>query len=131
MNLQKLKATVYEIAKVKTIRQLKTKYEDLKPLDMRRKASWEQALAIAQQHQENLANWLENPPDEYKELFAEIERVSGDYDNQLALLKQKQQAVISIADDLEALADEVQGEGDRLKHEVEVARQIAQQADLN
>ncbi|MUL36906.1 hypothetical protein [Gloeocapsopsis dulcis] len=131
MNLQKLKATTYEIAEVKTIRQLKIKYEDLKALDMRRRSSWEQALAIAQQHQEKFASWLENPPDEYKELFAEIDRVSGDYDNQLALLKQKQQAVISIADDLEGLADEIYDEGDRLKQEVEIARQIAQQADLN
>lgn len=131
MNLQKLKATVYEIAEVNTIGQLKIKYEDLKLLDMRRRSSWEQALAIAQQHQEKFASWLENPPDEYKEIFAEIDRVSGDYDFQLALLKQKQQAVISIADDLEGLADEIQDEGDRLKQEVELARQIAQQADLN
>ncbi|MBE9192994.1 hypothetical protein IQ230_22095 [Gloeocapsopsis crepidinum LEGE 06123] len=131
MKLQKLKATVYEIVKVKTIRQLKIKYEDLKPLDMRCRSSWEQALAIAQQHQKEFTSWLENPPDEYKELFAEIDRISGDYDNQLAKFKQKQQAVLSIADDLEALADEIQGEGDRLKHEVELAKQIAQQADLN
>jgi hypothetical protein len=131
MNLQKLKATVYEITAVSTIKQLKTKYEVLKSLDMRRKASWKQALAIAQQHQQEFTSWLKNPPDEYKELFAEIERISGDYDNQLAKLKQKQQAVMSIADDLEALADEVQGEGDRLKQEVELARRIAQQADLN
>ncbi|AFZ30293.1 hypothetical protein Glo7428_1737 [Gloeocapsa sp. PCC 7428] len=127
MNLQKLKATVYEIAAVSTIKQLKTKYEVLKSLDMRRKASWEQALAIVQQHQTEFTSWLENPPDEYKELFAEIDRVAGNYDNELAILKQKQQAMMSIADDIKALAEEIQDEGDRLKYE---ARQ-SQQADWN
>ncbi|MES1022137.1 hypothetical protein ABN584_04425 [Gloeocapsa sp. BRSZ] len=127
MNLQKLKATVYEIAAVSTIKQLKTKYEVLKSLDMRRKASWEQALAIVQQHQTAFTSWLENPPDEYKELFAEIDRVAGSYDNELATLKQKQQAMMSVADDIEALAEEIQDEGDRLKYQ---ARQ-SQQADWN
>ncbi|OKH21382.1 hypothetical protein [Chroogloeocystis siderophila] len=128
MNLQKLKATVYEIAAVSTIKQLKTKYEVLKSLDMRCKASWEQALAIVQQHQTKFTSWLENPPDEYKELFAEIDQVAGSYDNELALLKQKQQVMMSVADDLQALAAEIQDEGDRLKYE---ARQIPQQADWN
>ncbi|PPS44905.1 hypothetical protein [Chroococcidiopsis sp. TS-821] len=131
MNLQKLKATVYEIAAVRTIKQLKTKYEVLKSLDMRRKASWKQALVIVQQHQQEFKHWLENPPDEYKELFAEIDQVAGDYDNELATFKQKQQAMTSIADDLETLAAEMQDEGDRLQDEVERARKIAQQADLN
>lgn len=130
MNLQKLKATVYEIAAVSTIKQLKTKYKVLKLLDMRRKTSWKQALAIAQQHQQEFTSWLENPPDEYKELFAEIDRVAGDYDNELAILKQNKQAMMSIADDLETLANEIQDEGDRLKYEVEPARQ-SQQADWN
>lgn len=127
MKLQKLKATVYKLAEVNTIRQLKTKYNKLQPLDMRRKASWEKALAIVQQHQEKFATWLEDPPDEYKELFAEIERVSEGYDNQLAKLKQKQQAIVSIADDLEVLAQEIQGESKRLQQEAQIARQ----ADLN
>lgn len=131
MNLQKLKVTVYEIAAVSTIKQLKAKYEVLKSLDMRRKSSWEQALEIVQQHQTEFTSWLENPPDEYKELFAEIDRVAKDHDNELATLKQKQQAIISIADDLEALANEIQDEGDRLKSEVEQARRTSQQADWN
>ncbi|PIG91315.1 hypothetical protein [Gloeocapsopsis sp. IPPAS B-1203] len=127
MNLQKLKVTVYEIAAVSTIKQLKTKYEALKSLDMRRKSSWEQTIEIVQQHQKEFTSWLENPPDEYKELFAEIDRVAKDHDNELAILKQKKQAMMSIADDLEALANEIYEEGDRLKYE---ARQ-SQQADWN
>lgn len=130
MKLQKLKTTVYKLAQVKTIRQLRTKYEALKSLDMRRRSSWEQALALVQQHQQEFTSWLENPPDEYKELFAEIDLISTEHNNHVAL-QQKHQAIISIAEDLEALADEMQDEGDRLKQEVELARRIAQQADLN
>lgn len=130
MKLQKLKTAVYKLAQVKTIRQLRTKYEALKSLDMRRRSSWEQALALVQQHQQEFTSWVENPPDEYKELFAEIDLISTEHNNHLAL-QQKHQAIISIAEDLEALADEMQDEGDRLKQEVELARRIAQQADLN
>ncbi|MEL6470165.1 MAG: hypothetical protein AAFQ74_10590 [Cyanobacteria bacterium J06623_4] len=48
MKLSELKAAVYRLAQVDTTKQLKAKYKDIKPLDMRRKASWEKALVQLQ-----------------------------------------------------------------------------------
>jgi len=131
MKLAELKAKVYELTGFSTARQLKAKYEVLKALDMRRKASWEKAFALVQQQPNEFEHWLKNPPDEYKELFAEIETTSEAYSNQLAKARQLGKAVISSADDLEALAEESQDEADCLKQEVEATRRIAKQARLN
>lgn len=131
MKLAELKAQVYELTGFSTTRQLKGKYEAIKALDMRCKASWEKALAVVQQQPDNFEHWLKNPPDEYKELFAEIGTTSEAYSNQLAKARQLGKAVISSADDLEAMAEESQDEADYLKQEVKAARRIAKQARLN
>jgi len=44
MKLAELKAAVYKLAQVETTKQLKAQYEDIKPLNMRYKVSWEKAL---------------------------------------------------------------------------------------
>lgn len=131
MKLSELKPLVYEMAGVTTTSQLKTKYPDIRSLDMRRKASWEQALAIVQPHQQDFSQWLENPPEEYKELFSEIATVAADYTTKLAETKQLSQEMIALADNLQEMAEENQTEADRLKQEVQLAKQIAKQADLN
>lgn len=131
MKLHELKAKVYELAAVSTTRQLKAKYGEIKVLDMRRKASWERTLTIIQKHQDEFENWLKSPSEEYKELFVEIEKVSEEYDQKLAEARQLGREVALIANNLEELAEESQDEADRLKQEVEAARQIAKQAELN
>ena len=131
MKLQELRAQVYELAEVTTTQQLKAKYEEIRSLDMRRKISWEKALAIVQTQQDELQNWLENPPDEYKELFAEIESTAKTFDQKLVEARQLHQEVNAMADSLEELASECQDEADRLKQEVKAARRIAKQARMN
>jgi len=131
MKLDELKAKVYKLAKVSTTRQLKAKYEEIKTLDMRRTVSWEKAITIVQKHQDDFKDWLENPIEEYRELFAEIEVVSEEYDKKLAEAKQLGKGVISIASNLEALSEECQDEAARLRQEVKATRRIARQAELN
>lgn len=131
MKFQELKARVYELAEVNTTKQLKAKYEDMKTLDMRRKASWEKALTVIQNQQSEFENWLKHPPEEYKDLFLEIKEASEKYDQKSTETKQLAQEVLLMANSLEALADEFQDEAAQLGKKVKASRQIKKQAELN
>ncbi|MBE8987009.1 hypothetical protein [Nostoc sp. LEGE 12450] len=131
MKLQELKAKVYELAGVNNTKQLKAKIKDIKTLDMRLKASWQKTIAILQKPQSEFENWLENPPEEYKDIFSEITEVSQKYDRKSAQTKQLAREVLSIANNLEELAEESQEEADKIKQEIEITRRISKQARLN
>ncbi|BCL37116.1 hypothetical protein [Nostoc sp. MS1] len=131
MKLQELKAKVYELAGVNTTKQLKAKYKDIQALDMRLKSSWEKTLTIVQKSQSEFEDWLENPSEEYKELFSEITETLEQYDHKSAQTKQLVQEIVSIADDLEELAKESQNEANQIKQEVKVTKLISKQARLN
>lgn len=131
MKLRELKSKVYGLAGVKTTQQLKAKYEEIKTLDMRRKTSWERALTVLQEQQSQFEKWLENPPEEYKDLFAGITEASQKYDQKSAETKQLAREVLLIASNLEELAEGYQGEASQLEQEVKKAKQISEQARLN
>ncbi|MBD2095940.1 hypothetical protein H6F90_12355 [Trichocoleus sp. FACHB-591] len=131
MKHAELKAQVYKLAEVSTVQQLKAKHESLKALDMRRKVSWQEALVLVKTHQDEFQNWLANPPDEYKELFSEIDSTSQEYNRKVAEANQIAAELITIASDLEELAKEHQGEADSLKREVRAARRTSKHAELN
>jgi predicted nucleotide-binding protein len=130
MKLKELKARVYELAEVATTQQLKAKYPEVRTLDMRLKISWETALCVVQPPNQ-FKEWLDNPPDEYKDLFAEIAQVSQDYDSKRATTKQLSKEVVLMSSDLDALAEEVQDEADHLKQDIKITAQMAKQAELN
>ncbi|WP_375510341.1 hypothetical protein [uncultured Nostoc sp.] len=131
MKLQELKAKVYELAGVNNTKQLKAKIQEIKTLDMRLKTSWEKTIAILQKPQTELEEWLENPPEEYKHIFYEITEASQKYDQKSAQTKQLAQEVLSVANNLEGLAEECQDEADKIKQEIEITRRISKQARLN
>ncbi|MFN6564498.1 MAG: hypothetical protein RMY28_032535 [Nostoc sp. ChiSLP01] len=131
MKLQELKAKVYELAQVNTTKQLKAKYKEIQTLDMRLKASWQETLTILKKSQSEYEKWLENPPEEYKELFSEITEALETYDQKSAQTKNLAQEIISIADDIEELAEEYQNEAEKLKQEVEINKRISKKARLN
>lgn len=131
MKLQELKAKVYELAKVNNTRQLKAKYEEIKTLDMRRKVSWEKALTVIQKQQSEFEDWLENPPEEYKDLFSEIKEASQKYNQKSAEAKQLAQEVLLMANSFETLAEEYQDEAAQLEREVKASRRSRKQAELN
>jgi hypothetical protein len=131
MKFQELKAKVYELAEVNTTQQLKAKYAEIKALDMRRKASWEKALSVVHKSRTEFEDWLENPPEEYKDLFAEITDASQEYDRKSVETKQLAQEVLSMANSLKTLAEEYQDEAEHLKQDIKKSRRIAKQAELN
>ncbi|MBE8967680.1 hypothetical protein IQ277_15895 [Nostocales cyanobacterium LEGE 12452] len=131
MKLQELKAKVYELAGVNNTKQLKVKIQEIKTLDMRLKISWEKTIAILQKPQSEFDEWLENPPEEYKNLFSEIIEVSQKYEQKSAQTKQLAREVLSIANNLEELAEESQDEANKIKQEIEITRRISKQARLN
>ncbi|MBD2529941.1 hypothetical protein H6G97_10325 [Nostoc flagelliforme FACHB-838] len=131
MKLQELKAKVYELAGVNNTKQLKAKNQEIKTLDMRLKTSWEKTLAILQKPQGEFEKWLENPPEEYKDIFSEITEVSQKYEQKSAQTKQLVQEVLLIANNLEELAEQGQDEANKIKQEIEITRRISKQARLN
>ena len=131
MKLQELKAKVYELAGVNNTKQLKAKNKEIKTLDMRLKVSWEKTIAILQKPQSEFEDWLENPPEEYKDIFSEITEASQKYNQKSAQTKQLAQEVLSIANNLEELAEECQDEANKIKQEIKITRRISKQARLN
>ncbi|MEH1795740.1 MULTISPECIES: hypothetical protein [unclassified Nostoc] len=131
MKLQELKAKVYKLARVNNTKQLKAKNQEIKILDMRLKTSWEKTFAILQKPQGEFKEWLENPPEEYKDIFSEITEASQKYEQKSAQTKQLVQEVFLIANNLEELAEEVQDEANKIKQEIEITRRISKKARLN
>lgn len=131
MKLQELKSKVYQLSGVNSTKELKAKYEEIKTLDMRLKSSWEETLDILQNQQNEFEQWLENPPEEYKEIFSEIIEASQKHDKKSAEIKHLTQEMLSIANNIEELAEECQDEAEQMKQDVEISRRISKQAKLN
>lgn len=126
-----LKAEVYKIAQASTTQQLKRKYKALNSLNFSLKASWEKAFKILQRDQTDFQAWLENPAEEYKELFAEIESVSKALSEKNHNAQHLGEEAKEMAENLENLSQEAQAEVRELKQISEAADRIAQQAELN
>ena len=131
MKLSELKAKVYDAGGVSTTKQLKAQYPSIQSLDMRYRKSWESALQIVQANKsevdkseanksevdksENSASfkdWLSNPPDEYKELFAEAGDALASFGKKLdqtkKLTKTAKAMVASLDEFAEATVEEAQ-----------------------
>ena len=113
--LADLKRQVLALAQVSSTQELKRANVDLRHLDFRLKASWRSALDVLQQAAAAYPDWDSNPPEEFRELFAEIDQAAAAYgasiDQGLKLSGQLLQA----ADELEALSGELQLEAEELK----------------
>lgn len=126
-----LRAEVYALAQVTQTKALKTKYPSLSALNFSFKSSWETALTLLQADQPNFQNWLENPPEEYKELFKNIESVSAEFGDKLEKAKHLGQDALAMAENLEQLAEAAQTEAEDLRKEADIAARAARQANLN
>ncbi len=129
--LADLKRQVLALAQVSSTQELKRTHVDLRHLDYRLKASWRSALEVLQQAAAAYPDWDSNPPEEYKELFAEIDQAAAAYgasiDQGLKLSGQLRQA----ADELEALSGELQQEAEALKAIEQTARKQRRARSLN
>lgn len=136
MKLSKLKTKVYEIADVATTQQLKTQYPSTKTLDMRYKKSWESALSLVQaallaslnlrkpqstnsqvetlEESTNFQDWLSNPPDEYKAIFAEAGAALTSFGEKLDKTKKLTKSVKAMVASLDEFAEATVEEAQRL-----------------
>lgn len=132
MKLTELKSKVYQLAKVTTTRQLKAHYLEIKPLDLRRKASWEKALAQLQKASKakdktpsapsaptdvkstDFKEWLKKPPSEYKELFAEASAALASFGETLDKTKELTKTAKAMVTSLDEFAEATVEEAQRL-----------------
>jgi hypothetical protein len=114
-SLADLKRQVLALAKVSSTKELKRANVDLRHLDFRLKASWRSALEVLQQAAAAMAEWDRNPPEEYKELFAEIDQAAAAYSASIEQGLKLSSQLRDAADDLEALSGELQQEAEELK----------------
>ena len=129
--LADLKRQVLALAQVSSTQELKRTNVDLRHLDFRLKASWFSALAVLQQAAAAYPDWDSNPPEEFKELFAEIDQAAAAYeasiDQGLKLSGQLREA----ADDLEALSGELQQEAEELQAIEQASKKQRRARQLN
>jgi hypothetical protein len=130
-SLVELKHQVLALAKVSSTKELKRTNVDLRHLDFRLKASWRSALEVLQQAGAAMAEWERNPPEEYKELFAEIDQAAAAYSASIEQGLKLSSQLRDAADDLEALSGELQQEAEELKTIEQASRKQRRARSLN
>jgi hypothetical protein len=130
-SLADLKGQVLVLAKVSSTKDLKRTNVDLCHLDFRLKASWRSALEVLQQAEAAKAEWERNPPEDYKELFAEIDQAAAAYSAAIEQGLKLSSQLRDAADDLEALSGELQQEAEELKTIEQASRKQRRARSLN
>lgn len=129
--LADLKRQVLALAQVSSTKELKRTNVDLRHLDFRLKASWRSALEVLQQAAAAYPDWDSNPPDEFKELFAEIDQATAAYSASIEQGLKLSAQLRHAANDLEALSGELQQEAEALKAIEQSARKQRRARSLN
>jgi hypothetical protein len=119
------------LAKVSSTKEIKRTNVDLRHLDFRLKASWRSALGVLEQAAVAMAEWDRNPPEEYKELFAEIDQAAATYNASIEQGLKLSSQLRDAADDLDALAGELQQEAEELKTIEQASRKQHRARSLN
>lgn len=130
-SLADLKGQVLTLAKVSSTQELKRTNVDLRHLDFRLKASWRSALGVLEQAAVAMDEWDRNPPEEYKELFAEIDQAAAAYNASIEQGLKLSSQLRDAADDLEAVAGELQQEAEELKTIEQASRKQRRARSLN
>ena len=130
-SLADLKGQVLALAKVSSTQELKRTNLDLRHLDFRLKASWRSALGVLEQAAVAMEEWDRNPPEEYKELFAEIDQAAAAYSASIEQGLKLSSQLRDAADDLEAVAGELQQEAEELKTIEQASRKQRRARSLN
>ena len=130
-SLADLKCQVLALAKVSSTKELKRANVDLRHLDFRLKASWRSALGVLEQAAVAMEEWDRNPPEEYKELFAEIDQAAAAYSASIEQGLKLSSQLRDAADDLEAVAGELQQEAEELKTIEQASRKQRRARSLN
>ena len=119
------------LAKVSSTKELKRANVDLRHLDFRLKASWRSALGVLEQAAVAMDEWDRNPPEEYKELFAEIDQAAAAYSASIEQGLKLSSQLRDAAEDLDALSGELQQEAEELKTIEQASRTQRRARSLN
>ena len=130
-SLADLKGQVLALAKVSSTKEIKRTNVDLRHLDFRLKASWRSALGVLEQAAIAMADWDRNPPEEYKELFAEIDQAAAAYSASIEQGLKLSSQLRDAADDLDTLAGELQQDAEELKTIEQASRKQHRSRSLN
>ena len=124
-SLKDLKSDVYKLAGVNTTKKLKLLRSEFKSLDFRRKSNWEIALKTLSRTDsaKQFEDWRQNPPEEYKDLFSEIDDVSSSYNQSI-------EKGIKISKSIKDGAKDLQDLGDELSEEAKVLNDDATTAEI-
>ena len=115
-SLKDLKSDVYKLAGVNTTKKLKLLRSEFKSLDFRRKSNWEIALKTLSTtlSTKQFEDWRQNPPEEYKDLFYEIEDVSNSYNQSIEKGLKISKSIKEEAKDLQKTSDDLSNEAKKL-----------------
>ena len=115
-SLKDLKSDVYKLAGVNTTKKLKLLRSEFKSLDFRRKSNWEIALKTLSTtpSTKQFEDWRQNPPEEYKDLFSEIEDVSNSYNQSIEKGLKISKSIKEEAKDLQKTSDDLSNEAKKL-----------------
>ena len=115
-SLKDLKNIVYKLAGVSTTKSLKLLQSEFKALDFRRKSSWEIALKTLSSTPsvKQFEDWRQDPPEEYKDLFSEIEDVSNSYNQSIEEGLKISKSIKEEAKDLQKTSDDLSNEAKKL-----------------
>ena len=115
-SLKDLKSDVYKLAGVNTTKKLKLLRSEFKSLDFRRKSNWEIALKTLSttSSTKQFEDWRQNPPEEYKDLFSEIEDVSNSYNQSIEEGLKISKSIKEEAKDLQKTSDDLSNEAKKL-----------------
>jgi len=115
-SLKDLKSDVYKLAGVNTTKKLKLLRSEFKSLDLRRKSNWEIALKTLSttSSTKQFEDWRQNPPEEYKDLFSEIEDVSNSYNQSIEEGLKISKSIKEEAKDLQKTSDDLSNEAKKL-----------------
>jgi len=128
--LAELKKEAYGLAKVDNTKALKALSSNFVKLDFRRKDHWKKAITILKK-EPSYEEWCAEPPEKYRELFAEIDQVSKDSEK---IIEQGDQFIKGLEKDtnsLERIANECQEEADSLREEAMAAIRQERKSRLN
>ena len=105
--LAELKLHVYALAGVSSTRALKLSHAEFAGLDFRRRNAWPRAEEVLTQphgNEQTFEQWLSAPPEEYRDLFADINTVSSAYQQGMNNLRAASRELLAAAEDLERQA---------------------------
>jgi len=126
--LQDLKKQVYRLANVNSTKALKGHKSVFAKWDFRLRVSWADALVLLQG---DIDEWCANPPDEYRELFSEISKVSKEHQDNIRESIKLCERIEKTTKELDEFAEDKSKEANTLMQQAKASKQQEEISRLN